>query len=114
MQEEYIRFEEQLHELRKKQDKHASEISEIKQALAELIQMQKNTTRNVNELSNDVKEMLKKSLSHEMQEKEIKILHERIDSLEETKTWTFRLVTGAIIMAVLSLLFDGSIVHHVK
>lgn len=89
-----------------KQDfaEHKHEIGDIQKALYTLIEAQKNTTRNVDTLSLDVKEMLKSSLGFDIVKKEVDLLTLRVNSLEESKNWGFKLIVGTVLTSVIGLL----------
>lgn len=71
-------------------DKYDAKVNKINNALYTLIEAQKNTTKNVDNLTADIKS-ISKTLSH------LESIDRRLNDLENSKTWGFRLViTGAI------------------
>jgi hypothetical protein len=100
----------------------------FEKALSTLIEAQKNTTRNVDNLATDVKGMLKNSLHFDILEKEleltnnrllkmedmnfnqmkqdIKSLDKKMEGIEQSKTWLWRLIVGAIILNLVGLVYD--------
>jgi len=83
------------------------DIKDINKALYTLIEAQSNTTHNVDMLSSDVKEMLKASMSCDIVNSDVKDIEKRVSILEDSKTWGFRLVIGAVILAVVGLVAGG-------
>ncbi len=84
------------------------DIKDINKILYQLVEAQSNTTHNVDMLSKDVKEMLKASMSCDIVDNDVKDLEKRVSILEDSKTWGFRLVAGAVMMAVVGLVAGGA------
>jgi len=100
------RLDDDIRELRHKQEEQHREIVHIKELISNLANVQKNTTENINILTSDIKEILKHSLTYEIVEKEMVMLSRRIENLEESRSWTLKLIVGAIIMALVGLVID--------
>lgn len=99
-------LKEDLRELKSKQEKQHEEITHLRELIGNLAHIQQSTTENVNLLTSDVKEMLKQSLTYDILEKEIIMINRRIDDIDDSRSWLTKLIIGAIIVAVLGLLFD--------
>jgi len=100
------RLDEDIRELRRKQEEQRNEIMHLRELIGNLTAIQKNTTDNINVLTSDVKEMLKHSLTYEMLEKEIVMINRRVDELDNNKAWLMKLIIGAIVMALIGLVID--------
>jgi len=85
--------------------KNGGDIEDIQKALYTLIEAQKNTTRNVDSLSADVKGMLKTTLNFSLIEKEIAHMEERVKHLEDHNSWGMKLIVGAVFTAIIGLIF---------
>jgi len=88
-------------------DEVKRDIKDINKALYTLVEAQSNTTHNVDMLANDVKEMLKGSMSCNLVDAQVREQDKRITVLEDSKTWGFRLVVGAVILAFIGLVAGG-------
>ena len=138
---------EKIHTMQEVQEKQREDCGEFQKALYTLIEAQKNTTRNVDALAQDVKGVLKSSMHFELLEKKLEMTNTRINKLEgnnfeivkkdidvmqkkldkidikaveaniktdnekiklleDSKTWGFRLIVGAVILGVIGLFFD--------
>ena len=96
----------EVRELKRQHDLQREKISELHTALTSLIEAQRITTKNVDTLSKDVKEMIKNSLTYELLEKEIVMINHRLETLEDNKAWLYKMVVGAVIMAGIGLILD--------
>ncbi len=90
-------------EIIKVQERHENKIENLQEAMYTLIEAQKNTTRNVDHLAEDVKEMLKSAGSCAVVESKIVSLEKRTKVLEDSKTWGFRLIIGGLIMSIIGV-----------
>jgi len=106
MPSENDRLDDDIRELRRKQTEQHNEIMHIKELISNLANVQKNTTENINVLTSDIKEILKHSLTYEIVEKEMVMLNRRIENLEESRSWTLKLIVGAVIMGLIGLVLD--------
>ena len=75
-------LQERLHDLKEEQDRQRENCGEFSKALAQLIEAQKNTTRNVDTLALDVKGVLKSAMHFELLEKKLEITNLRLSKLE--------------------------------
>jgi uncharacterized coiled-coil DUF342 family protein len=79
---------------------------EIQKALYTLVEAQKNTTKNVDRLADDVKALIKNASEYHVLEVGIENINKKVEELESSKQWGFRLIIGAVITAVIGLLYD--------
>ena len=79
---------------------------EIQKALYTLVEAQKNTTKNVDRLADDVKALIKNSSEYHVLENNISALTLRMNEIEDSKQWGFRLIVGAVIMSLVGILYD--------
>ena len=75
-------LQERLHDLKEEQDRQRDKCGEFSKALVQLIEAQKNTTRNVDALAADVKGVLKSTMHFELLEKKLELTNARIAKLE--------------------------------
>ena len=90
-------------------EKIDKDIRDINKVLYQLTEAQKNTTKNVDILTSDIKEMLKKSMNCQMVHNELQALEHRVTDLEASKTWGFRLVVGALMLGLVNILLEGAV-----
>jgi hypothetical protein len=104
-----MKIEEEMKEVRKKQEDQQYEIYHIRELIANLTQMQKNNVENITLLTSDVKEILKNSLVYDVIQQEIDALDKRVTAVEEGKNWIVKLILSAIIVGILtaSISFNG-------
>jgi uncharacterized coiled-coil DUF342 family protein len=91
-----------------KQEHHEARrrCDDIQRALYTLVEAQKNTTKNVDRLADDVKILIQNSSEYHILENNIENLEKKCEELEASKQWGFRLLIGAFITAISSLLID--------
>jgi Cu2+-containing amine oxidase len=145
-------FQERLHDLKEEQERQRDKCGEFSKALVQLIEAQKNTTRNVDALAADVKGVLKSTMHFELLEKKLELTNARVAKLETTatqcpvvlndlkecqdhikdikkvdqnvitqrlgetekdikelqdsKSWGYKLIIGAVVMGIIGLIFD--------
>ena len=80
---------------------------EIQKALYTLVEAQKNTTKNVDRLADDVKALIKNSSEYHILESSITAVNKKCDDLEESKQWGFRLIIGAVLLSLVRLLYEA-------
>ena len=97
----------ELDKLHDKIEENSHDLNEIKNIVGKLADIQRITTQNIKILTNDVQNLLKTSLMHEAHQKEIADIREKLEALEENKIWLNRLIIGAFIMAVISMVIGG-------
>ena len=126
---------EQLDQIQDEQNKQREKCGNFQADMATLLEMQKNTTRNVDSLAQDVKGLLKNALHFEVLDKkidatnikltktenEVELLdiskikrditenRKDIDTLEKSRTWGFRLITGALAIGIIKIIIDMEI-----
>jgi septal ring factor EnvC (AmiA/AmiB activator) len=96
----------EVRELKRQHEKQRDKINELHTSLYTLIESQKITTRNMERLTEDIKDILKSSSSIEVVEKEIVMINHRLKDLEDNKAWLFKMVVGAVVMAGIGLIID--------
>ena len=84
-------------------DRQQGDISTIKDALYTLIEAQRNTTKNVDNLTQDMKEVIRAHSNFDTVEAQITSVEKRIKKIEETKTWEYRIFIGTVITGVVAL-----------
>lgn len=89
-------------ELSKKAEEYNKRVNEINTALYTLIEAQKNTTKNVDTLTTDVKELTKTITNYEA-------ISKRVEDLESSRTWVYRLVIGTLITAAIAIILKTSL-----
>ena len=93
-----------LDHLEKDLDKTHGDIEVMRQAIYTLIESQKNTTKNVDSLTADMKEIIKTSGYHDVHRGKITSIEKRLKKIEDAKTWEYRIFIAAVISAAGSLL----------
>ncbi len=95
--------------LEKDVDKIQEDLGVMREAIHTLIESQKNTTKNVDSLTADMKTLLKDSSKHEENLGKILLLEKRVKSMEDAKTWEYRFFIGAVISGAITLIakFSG-------
>lgn len=94
----------EIEHLEKDIDKTQSDLVIMREAIYTLIESQKNTTKNVDALTKDMKEMVKNSSMHETNANKIISLEKRVKTIEDAKTWEYRIFIGAIISGAITLI----------
>lgn len=89
--------------LEEKEKEYSEKISELTIALHTLIEAQKNTTKNVDILTSDVKHLTTAITNYEAVSK-------RVEDLESSRTWGYRLIIGTLIAGAITLLIKHSII----
>ena len=95
---------EQIDRIADSLDKTKDEVQEIKSALTTLIEAQRNTTKNVDNLTTDMKKLIKSTASFDVIETELHQLDQRVKKIEDTKTWEYRIIIGAIVGGIITII----------
>lgn len=95
---------EEIKYLEKEIDKTQDDLSVMREAIYTLIESQKNTTKNVDALTKDMKEIIKQAGKHETNANKIISLEKRVKTMEDAKTWEYRIFIGAIISGAITLI----------
>ncbi len=106
---EFKKFGSMYNDVKHIQREHAEarkRCDEIQKALYTLVEAQKNTTKNVDRLAEDVKVLIKNAYEFHVLEHDISDLNKRCDNLESSKQWGFRLIVGAVIMSAVGFLLN--------
>ncbi len=93
-----------IEHLEKDLDKTQDDLTIMREAIYTLIESQKNTTKNVDALTKDMKEIIKGTGQYEAQSNKIASIEKRIKTMEEAKTWEYRIFIGAIITGAITLI----------
>lgn len=91
------------HKIEEREKEYAEKITDLTVALHTLIEAQKNTTKNVDILTNDVKHLTAAITNYEAVSK-------RVEDLESSRTWAYRLIIGTLIAGAITLLIKRSLI----
>ncbi len=84
-------------------DKSQNDIKSIREALFTLIEAQRNTTKNVDNLATDLKEVFKITQNLYIFETRLKELEGKSKKFEDAKVWEYRIFIGAIVGGIVTL-----------
>jgi small-conductance mechanosensitive channel len=82
------------------------EILETHKILQSSVEQQKQTQKVLDAFSEDLKEILKAATCCEMNKKDIESINKRLSKVEDSKTWMYRLIVGAVITGVLGIFLE--------
>lgn len=90
--------------LEKELDRNQGDIKAIREALYTLIEAQRNTTKNVDALADDLKEVFKTTQNFNLLETKLNTLELKLKKIEDTKTWEYRIFIGAVVGGIITLI----------
>ena len=85
-------------------DKTKDDLVVMREAIYTLIESQKNATKNVDALTKDMKEIIKGTGQYDTQNTKIISLEKRVKTMEEAKTWEYRIFIASIVTGAITLI----------
>lgn len=94
--------DERILELERMLDKKITDLTSI---LSKISEAQKNNSKMIEVVNADIKHLNSIIVEYKVLSVKMKNLEEKINDLEESRTWMFRMIVGIVIGAVIELAF---------
>ena len=80
-------------------------ITDLTSLLSKITESQKNNTKMIEVINSDIKHLNGIIVEYKVLSVKMKALEDKINDLEESRTWMFRMIVGIVIGAVIELAF---------
>ena len=94
--------DERILELERMLDKKITDLTSV---LSQISEAQKNNSKMIEVVNKDIKHLNGIMVEYKVLSVKMKNLEEKINDLEESKTWMFRMIVGIVMGAIIELAF---------